>query len=332
MLSRLADSMYWMGRYVERAENVARFLSVNLNLILDKPLDEEQQWQPLVVTSGDLRDFELRFGDPARDNVIQFLVFDPENPNSIHSCLQKARENARTMREIISSEMWEQLNSFYLMVQGAMHHQGAGLEPLNTFCRNVKILSHLFSGITDATLSHGEAWHYLNLGRFFERADKTARILDVKYYILLPKVEDVGTPYDDILWTSLLKSASASEMYRKKHSQIRPDWVAGFLILDREFPRSIRHCLIQAEASMRALTGSPPGTYAHPAEQRLGRLRSELDYADIGGIIASGLHEYLDAFETKLNAVGEALFAVYFSSQPAEVFVPDLENTERNQQ
>jgi len=331
MLSRLADSLFWTGRYVERAENVARFIGVNLNLILDTPLDGQQQWQPLVVTSGDYQDFELRYGEPTRDNVIQFLMFDPDNRNSIYSSILKARENARTMREIISSEMWEQLNSFYLMVQGAVHQPGSGIESLNTFCRNVKILSHLFSGVTDATMSHGEAWHFFNMGRLFERADKTARILDVKYFILLPKVEDVGTPYDDILWTALLKSASASEMFRKKHSYIHPLRVAEFLLLDREFPRSVRYCVTQAEVSMRAITGSAPGTYANPAEQQLGRLRSELDYADIGGMAAFGLHEYLDSFEAKLNSVGEALFAIYFSNQPgAEMAAEPL--PERNNQ
>ncbi len=323
-MSRLADSLYWTGRYVERAENVARFIGVNLNLILDTPLNGHQQWQPLVVTTGDAQDFERRYGEPARDSVIQFLMFDADNPNSIYSSLQKARENARTMREVISSEMWEQLNSFYLMVQGMAHKPGAGLETLETFCRNVKMLSHLFSGVTDATLSHGEAWHFFNIGRLVERADKTARILDVKYFILLPKVEDVGTPYDDILWTALLKSASASEMYRKKHGRLQPVKVAEFLVLDREFPRSMRHCLIQAEQSLRALTGSAPGTYANLAEQRLGRLKSDLEYADIGGIIAAGLHEYLDAFEAKLNALGDALFTVYFLPQAPAAPGPDL--------
>ena len=322
MLSRLADSLYWMGRYVERAENVARFIGVNLNLILDTPLSDAQQWRPLMVTTGDAKDFEQRYGEATRDNVIQFLLFDGDNPNSVYSSICKARENARTMREVISSEMWSQLNSFYLMVQGAVHHPGAEVDALNTFCKNVKLLSHLFSGVTDATLSHGESWHFFNIGRFFERADKTARILDVKYFMLLPRVEDVGTPYDDILWTALLKSASASEMYRKKHSYIQPDRVAEFLILDREFPRSIRHCLIQGEESLRAITGSTTGTYANAAEQRLGRLRAELEYADIGSMIASGLHEYLDNFEAKLNAVGDALFAVYFAVQPVEESAP----------
>jgi uncharacterized alpha-E superfamily protein len=332
MLSRLADSLYWTGRYVERAENVARFIGVNLNLILDTPLSGDQQWLPLVVTTGDEKDFQLRFGDTTRDNVIQFLMFDTDNPNSVYSSLQKARENARTMREIISTEMWEQLNSFYLMVQGMAHKPGVGVESVETFCRNVRMLSHLFSGVTDATLSHGDAWHFFNMGRLLERADKTARILDVKYFILLPKVEDVGTPYDDILWTALLKSASASEMYRKKYGRLQPVRVAEFLILDREFPRSMRHCLIQSELSLRAITGSPAGTYANPVEQQMGRLKAELDYADIGGIIASGLHEYLDAFEAKLNNLGEALSIVYFSAPAAVEAAPDLVMERKEQQ
>jgi uncharacterized alpha-E superfamily protein len=327
MLSRLADSLYWTGRYVERAENVARFIGVNLSLILDTPaLDGYRQWQPLVVTTGDYHDFELRYQDPTADNVTRFLLLDPDNPNSVLSSIRSARENARTMREVISSEMWEQLNSFYLMVQGTASRPETGFDTLNTFCRNVKVLSHLFSGVTDATLSHGEAWHFFNMGRLLERADKTARILDVKYFILLPKVEDVGTPYDNILWTALLKSASASEMYRKKHSLIQPQKVAEFLILDREFPRSIRYCLTETGRSLKAITGSPNGTFSNPVEQRLGRLRSELDYADIGGIIASGLHEYLDGFEGKLNDVGESLFAYYFAAEPGPAGPGELEN------
>lgn len=331
MLSRLADSLYWTGRYVERAENVARFIGVNLSLILDTPeLDGYRQWQPLVVTTGDYHDFELRYEDPTAQNVTRFLLWDPDNPNSVFSSIRQARENARTMREVISSEMWEQLNSFYLMVQNAAGHPEAAVDTLNTFCRNVKVLSHLFSGITDATLSHGEAWHFFNMGRLMERADKTARILDVKYFILLPKVEDVGTPYDNILWTALLRSASASEMYRKKHSLIQPQKVAEFLILDRDFPRSMRYCVNEAEWSLRSITGSPEGTYCNPVEQRMGRLRTELNYADIGAVIASGLHEYLDNFESKLNAVGEALFTYYFSATPA--WVPADPNQERQEQ
>jgi uncharacterized alpha-E superfamily protein len=329
MLSRLADSFYWMSRYIERAENVSRFIDVNVNLMLDSPLAEDnEQWYPLVTTSGDEADFKARYSNNAtRENVIHFLVADKQNPNSIYSCLRSARENARTMRESISNEMWEQLNTFYLMVQGYMV-KPLDADDLYSLCRQIRLASHSFVGITDQTMSHGEAWSFIRLGRMFERADKTARMLDVKYFILLPKVEDVGTPYDAILWTSLLKSASAAEMYRKKYSHIQPDKVAEFLILDREFPRSIRFCLTRAEESLHFITGTPAGTYANPAEQQLGRLRSELDYANIREIIKSGLHEYLDLFEAKLNLSGDALFATLLAMQP----IPGFPVIKRNEQ
>ncbi len=315
MLSRLADSLYWLGRYVERAENVARFIGVNLNLMLDMPMEQSQQWRPLAVTTGDYGVFVKAYGEPTRENVIRFLMYDPLNPNSVLSCLQKARENARTSREVISSEMWEHVNVFYHQVSGALNNPPND-DFLYQFCRQVRFNSHLLTGLTEDTLSHNEAWHFLRLGRWLERADKTTRILDVKYFILLPKVEDVGTPFDIILWTALLKSASASEMYRKKHSLIHPAKVAEFLMLDPDFPRSIRHCLINAEKSLRAVAQTPPGTYSNIAEKQLGLLRAELDYADIGEIIKNGLHEYLDNFEAKLNGVGDAIYSVFLAFKP----------------
>jgi uncharacterized alpha-E superfamily protein len=251
-------------------------------------------------------------------------MYDTSNPNSVLSCLQKARENARTSREVISSEMWEHVNIFYHHVSGALNNPPDD-DFLYPFCRQIRFNSHLLTGLSDDTMSHNEAWHFLRLGRLFERADKTARILDVKYFILLPKVEDIGTPYDVILWTALLKSASASEMYRKKHSLIHPAKVAEFLMLDPDFPRSIRYCLINAEKSLRAVANTPPGTYSNNAEKQLGLLRAELDYADIQEIIKNGLHEYLDNFEAKLNSVGEALFSVFFAFRPLPSETPQVQ-------
>ena len=193
MLSRVADSIYWMGRYVERAENVARFVDVNLNLMLDGPTGTDQQWKPVVNTTGDHEDFTKRYGEATEHKVIQFLTFDRDNPNSIISCLRGARENARSVREIISSEMWLQLNQFYLTVNSAVAN-GKGLDSPHHFFTQVKLSSHLFSGVTDATMTHNEAWHFCRLARKLERADKTSRILDVKYFILLRSAADVGTP------------------------------------------------------------------------------------------------------------------------------------------
>jgi len=192
MLSRVADSIYWMSRYVERAENVARFIDVNLQLMLDAPSGEGQQWEPLVNTTGDHGEFTKCHGKATQQNVIQFLTFDAENSNSILSCVRAARENARTIREIISSEMWLQLNKFYLMVNSAAENPKA-LGSLHEFFGEVKNASHLFTGVAAATMTHGEAWYFARLGRTLERADKTSRILDVKYHTVLPQLEDVGT-------------------------------------------------------------------------------------------------------------------------------------------
>lgn len=316
MLSRVADSIYWLNRYVERAENVARFVDVNLNLMLDYPIGLGEQWKPLVLTTGDLPLFQQRYGQATAENVIQFLSFDSNYPNSIISCLRVARENARCIREIISREMWEQVNAFYLMVKDAA--QGQSLTELQKFFADVKTASHLFAGVMDATMAHNEGWHFGYIGRLLERADKTARILDVKYFILLPSVKDVGTTIDELQWMALLKSASAYEMYRKRIHRITPKGVAEFLILDREFPRSVEFCLLQAERSLRQITGTPAGTWRNPAERALGRLRSDLDYLTIEDIMQTGLHEFLDHLQQQMNGVGEKIFKTFIDLEAVQ--------------
>jgi uncharacterized alpha-E superfamily protein len=312
MLSRVADSIYWMSRYIERAENVARLVEVNLNLMLDFPVESiGQQWQPLVATTGDHGEFTERYDVPSRANVIEFLTFDRRNPNSIISCLSTARESARATREIITSTMWEQLNTFYLLV----HAAAASPRTLpDDFFARVRAASHLFTGITDATMSHGEAWQFCRLGRQLERADKTTRILDLKYYFLLPDLDDVGAPIDDLVWTAVLRSASAFEMYRKRHGRIAPDGVVDFLLLDREFPRAVHHCLIAAEDSLHAVSGTPSGTFRNLAEQRVGQLRSELAYAAVDDMILTGLHQFLDRLQAKLTLAGDAIREVFFGA------------------
>ena len=324
MLSRAANSIYWMARYIERAENTARFIDVNLHLMLDSPVESKGQWEPLVIVSGDHEGFKEKYGDATRDNVINFLTFDRDNPNSIISSVIYARENARTVREVISSQMWEQINKFYLMLLEA-EKSGVAVDTPYDFYNRIKLESHLFIGITDTTMSHGEAWHFDRLGRLLERADKTSRILDVKYYMLLPRVEDVGTPIDNIGWAALLNSASAFEMYRKKYRKITPTDVALFLVLDLKFPRSIRYCLLKAQVSLHEITGTVIGTFTNKAERRLGRLRSDLDYANIDEIISVGLHEFLDGFQNKLNGVGDAIFDTFFSLRPTEKNKKDIE-------
>ncbi|HEY9906899.1 MAG TPA: alpha-E domain-containing protein [Thermosynechococcaceae cyanobacterium] len=314
MLSRVADSIYWLNRYVERAENVARFIDVNLNLLLDSPAGVTQ-WEPLVVTTGDLPLFRARYGEASAKNVIRFLTFDAEYSNSILSCLRSARENARSVREIISSEMWQQVNSFYLMVNDAAQENSSSRN-ISEFFTQVKMESHLFVGVMNATMTHNEGWHFGQIGRFLERADKTARILDVKYYILLPSVRDVGSTLDELQWMALLRSASAYEMYRKRGAhRITPVSVAEFLVLESEFPRSIRFCVTQAERSLHQITGTAIGTWRTPVERTLGRLRSDLDYLTIEDMIEVGLHETLDNLQGRMNDVGEKIFETFFAVQ-----------------
>lgn len=315
MLSRVADAIYWLNRYVERAENIARFIDVNLKLILDSSTGIEQQWEPLITTTGDLPIFKEKYGQATAESVIQFLTFDSEYPSSILSCLRAARENARSIREIISSEIWEQVNSFYFMVQDAYQQQETF--DAEKFFSEVKMASHLFAGVTDATMSHNEGWHFGRIGRFLERADKTARILDVKYFVLLPSVKDVGSTLDELQWMALLRSASAYEMYRKRgQHRITPFGIADFLILEREFPRSIRFCIIHAERSLYEITGISSGSWTNAAERSLGRLRSELDYLTIEDIIQNGLHEYLSHLLQEIYGVGNDIFETFFALKP----------------
>jgi uncharacterized alpha-E superfamily protein len=317
MLSRVAESIYWMSRYVERAENVARFISVNLNLSMDMPGEAGQQWWPLVVITGDQAEFQERVGTTTKETVVNFLTFDADNPNSILSCLRAARENARSVREIISAEMWEHINKFYLMVRDGGTLEDVLDNPYEFYDR-VNVSGQQFLGVTDATMTHGEGWHFCQLGRMMERADKTSRILDVKYFILLPKVTDVGTPYDDIQWLALLRSASALEMYRQRHGRISPVNVVKFLVLDKEFPRAVLHCLTRANESLHHISGTVTGGFSNLAEQRLGQLRAELAYTRAEEAIAGGLHEFIDDFQKRLNLVGDAVCDSFFAKRPLE--------------
>jgi len=314
LLSRVADAVHWMGRYIERADNVARFIAVNQNLMLDLPGGYADQWQPIVDTTGDRAAFLERYGTATQENVVRFLAFDPENLNSIFSCVLAARENARTVRDTISTEMWEQINALYLLITSVSRKPLPELLP--EFCHQVRSACHLFHGITHVTMSHNEAWHFIRLGTSLERADKTTRILDVKYFILLPSVSDVGTPYDDIQWAAVLKSVSGFEMYRKSYGRISPDRVVEFLLLDSEFPRAVRNCIGLADQSLHAITGTRPGAFSCVAEQRIGLLRSELDYAQADTVLKAGLHEFFDALQIKMNTIDECILGDFFAQRP----------------
>ncbi|MGL5096266.1 MAG: alpha-E domain-containing protein, partial [Planctomycetia bacterium] len=299
----------------ERAENVARFIDVNRNLTLDMPEGSAEQWDALVYTTGDQEKFFAQHDAATRDNVIHFLTFDRENPNSVASCLRAARENARSVRETISTDMWEQLNTFYLAVRDENAPKRATEDP-HDFFNEIKQSAHLFAGITDATMTHGEAWHFLRLGRLLERADKTTRLLDVKYYLLLPTYAFTGSPADDFQWSALLRSASALGMYRQKFGRVAPREIIEFLVFDREFPRAVQHCLVNSDESLHAITKTTLNTFCNPAEQRLGQLRAELAYAGVDGVFGGGLHTFLDSLQTRMNAIGSSVHETFFAKRP----------------
>ncbi len=325
MLSRVASSLYWMNRYIERAENTARFVDVNLRLLLDLPGGSAEQWQSLIDATGNDWLFNQRFDQATEGAVVAFLTFDAENPNSILSCLNAARENARAIRGSITSEMWEQINRLYLMMRSASSSSDILKNP-HEFFREIKLASHLYGGITDASMSHGEGWHFGRLGRLQERADQTSRILDAMSSGLISSDATDQDYSSDIQWSAVLKATSAFEMYRQSRGRIEPHQVVGFLIFDREFPRSLSHCVASGEESLKAIGELSSSPTQGLAERKLRAALSELEVAralsENGAIffqeiINDGLHEVLSAFQSRLNEFGGALFDRYFGLSQA---------------
>lgn len=311
MLSRVADSVYWLSRYIERAENVARFVDVHQSI----SLGGTHQWAPLVYASGDDDQFDKLYRGFTSTNVLRFLLFDAENPNSILSCLIKARENARTIREVLSAAIWEAINRFYLRVREASQAPELALQNPANFLERVKRFSHEFIGVTEATMSHGDVWNFSRIGRLLERADKTSRIVDVKYYVLLPDPSHVGSTLDVVQWSALLESTSGLHMYRKRFGRIVHRNVTEFLLLDPHFPRSIRTCVSEAERSLREITGNP-GPPANPAEQAFSELRTRLDQVSVDEVLNFGLHEFIDTCQLGINDMGGAMFKTFFEIRP----------------
>ncbi len=318
MLSRVANSIYWTNRYIERVENYARFIGVNFNLALDLPPDIDEQWEPLLIATADNPLFYRHYGEATREDVIRFMTFDKRNPNSISSCLSGARENARTIRETITKEMWESINSLYLLVKGVSFEDLRRMDQLQKFFEEIKKNTQLYHGIVDSTFTRNEAWHFGRMGRHIERADKSSRFLDVKYFTMSREHNNTsGSTYDMMTWIAVLKSVSAYNMYRQTHRALTPVNIVDFLVLDRLFPRSIAYCMRQAELSLYAIAGSHPEKgYSNEAEKKLSRLRSEIEYYEAEEVFRMGLHRFLDEFQSKNNEVDTAVYDLYFGLKP----------------
>ena len=316
MLSRAAESMFWMSRYIERAENTARFLDVNFHLLLDldkiAEVDNRNYWEPLIRVTDDQERFLELHSEFNAQTVSDFLVFNRANPNSILSCIALARENARSVIETIASEMWEQINTLYHYLNGA-DRVVLQRDPYN-FYRDIKNASHLFQGITDATFSRSEGWDFVQAGRYIERADNTSRLVDVKFHMLTQTTGDSPEPIDNIQWMAVLKSCSALEAFRKVYlSRIEPQTVVQYLMLDREFPRSIYFCIMMLQESLRKISGSRRRNYTNDADRLVGKLEAELNYTTIDDIFQVGLHNWIEDMQKKLVRVGEQVYQTYFS-------------------
>ena len=311
MLSRTANNLYWMARYVERAESTARILEVTyrMSLMPQAPELVKQEWfAPLNIT-GTLFPFSGRYSEVCARDVLRYMVLDPDNPSSIYSCAKGARENARAVRGRITSEMWEVLNSTWLELQNVRESR-LDSEGVVQFFDWVKERSHLFRGVTVGTALRDQAFHFNRLGTFLERADNTARILDVKYHVLLPSVEDVGGAVDYYQWAAVLRSVSAFEAYRKVYRDlITPLRVAELLILHKNMPRSLHACMAEAYDMLQVL--STP--QAEEAVRRAGELHAELHFGRIEKIFGLGLHEYLTGFLTRINTLGSEINRGFFT-------------------
>jgi uncharacterized alpha-E superfamily protein len=312
MLSRVASSLYWMSRYVERAENTARVLDVTwrMSLLVKDPELQDQEWfAPLNIT-GSLFPFAGRHNEVCAREVLHYLALDSENPSSIYSCAKHARENARAVRGAITSEMWEVLNATWLEMQ-QMDEDKMRARGVSGFFDWVKERSHLFRGVTFGTMHRDDAYEFARLGTHIERADSTARILDVKYHILLPSVKEVGGAVDYYQWSAVLRSVSAFEAYRKVYRDvITPLKLAELLILRDDIPRSLRFCLRQVCDTL----GRVQNAHSGEAERKAGQILSHLQYGRISDIFANGLHESLTEFLDDTQELSRLIQASFFAS------------------
>jgi uncharacterized alpha-E superfamily protein len=309
MLSRVAESIFWMSRQVERAENLSRFLEVTWNLTLDQPENLVDPWEPLVLATADTDWFKEHYDTPNAQTVTQFLAFDREYHSSMITSLRMARENARGVRESLSSEAFEQLNEFYHFVNDAAV---AKIDPTPDFFDTVRRKALLWTGVLDSTMSHDTSWHFANVGRMLERADKTSRILDVKYFNLLPRVNDVGTAIDDIQWSALLLAISAFEAYRRKHRMIKLENVIEFFLFNGDFPRSVRHCVASADWSLGEIQKASSSPSPGAAKEQTAALRHRLSNTGVEAVLAGGMHQFVDRVQTELNEIGQSLIQDYF--------------------
>jgi uncharacterized alpha-E superfamily protein len=327
MLSRVANSLYWLSRHLERAENLARLVDVNLHDSLElSGIDSRRDaelWGPLI-TATSLEEAHLLAcrENPKNKDFSWFITFSQEHQDSILRCIAQARENARMVRDQISEDMWLELNSFHLFIKSDAAIVLWENQPEAFYRRTIKSCM-LFAGLINATILRDEGWLFIQAGKFLERADKTTRILDMVAY--------QGDPGQPKLATAL-RSCSGFSAFRKEHrGEISLGDVVNFLLFSESFPRSVRFCLRELDQQLHTISGAPLGTYANEGERLAGNLVAKLNFSSVENVWSEGLHHYLDELQRGLNEIGQQIFETYVLL-PLEVRNMVVQNSWQQQQ
>ena len=317
MLSRTADHLFWMARYTERAENTARMLDVNYQTALLPQSDAvaELGWRGLLAISELTPDYTRRYGDIQPARLMVFMVSDGENPSSIVSCLRAARENARAVRGTLTTEVWETTNQTWLEFNKLLASGELRRDPASVF-EWVKFRSHLSRGVVVGTMLQDEAFHFVRIGSFLERADNTARMLDVKFHDVesdfYGQADDRDNEYEFYHWSAILRSVSGFEVYRKVYRNvIQPEKVAELLILRPDMPRSLAHCVTRMLANLKRVANPQ----SSETLRRAGRLEAELAFGRIDEILTTGLHPFLGGFLAEVADLGAGISRDFLVTQ-----------------
>ena len=307
MLSRVAEHIYWMARYIERAENIARLINVNTNLILDLPKSANVGWIPIIEILGSDELFNEQYDSPEERNVLRFIISDQKNPGSIVSSLALARENARTIRDIIPRETWERINDLF-MVAKSNAQSGIARKHRYDYLSKVITGAQTITGQLAGTMLHDVGYDFLRMGRNLERADMTTRIVDVRSGDLLEDEHEALTPYESIQWMSVLKSLTAYQMYRRSvQVRVSRPYVLRFILKDRNFPRAVSHTLGEVEACLANLPRNKE------IKKQLGELQEFVLDADPAVLKQNELHKFIDVVQLKLIQFSESVAETYFA-------------------
>ncbi|HWK48113.1 MAG TPA: alpha-E domain-containing protein [Stellaceae bacterium] len=320
LLARYAEAIFWLARFMERAENLARILDVNETFSRDSR--GGQNWLSIVQLNADEKRFFEKHPLATAEAVLRFYVIDMENPTSIAASIRNARENARTLRPLISTEMWTQINVFYNRLRGLTPTDLAS-GGLTKLFASIKESCQTHTGITEGTFYRDEGWYFYQLGRYIERADQATRLVDIKYHLLLPRNQDIGSAIDVSQWNTLLRSAAGYHAFRRIHSSgITPARVAGFLLFNQRFPRSVTLCVREVDQLLTEMKSRYALRGGNDVAEQIDELRAVLSSHTVEQILAAGLHQFIDLVQIHMARITTLLGVAFFGHPSTEAAAP----------